>query len=82
MHVSSKELLDIQVTIDSGFTLKRVRDMIRTYGTMQMVDWLQMVYKTTNKIWPNSNKTLLRYSDFCFRLAEIRPLLSAGLGID
>ena len=30
--VSSKEFLDIQATIECGFTLKRVRDMIRTYS--------------------------------------------------
>ena len=30
--VSSKEFLDIQATVESGFTLKRVRDMIRTYS--------------------------------------------------
>ena len=29
---SSKEFLDIQATIECGFTLKRVRDMIRTYS--------------------------------------------------
>ena len=28
---SSKEFLDIQVTVECGFTLKRVRDMKRTY---------------------------------------------------
>ena len=32
MPAPSKEFLDIQVTIESGFTLKRVRDMIRTYS--------------------------------------------------
>ena len=30
---SSKEFLDIQATIECGFTLKRVRDMTRTYST-------------------------------------------------
>ena len=30
--VSSKEFLDIQATIESGFTLKRIRDIIRTYN--------------------------------------------------
>ena len=34
MPVSSKEFLDIQATIECGFTLKRVRDMIRTYSGM------------------------------------------------
>ena len=29
---SSKEFLDIQVTIECEFALKRVRDMIRTYS--------------------------------------------------
>ena len=29
-----KEALDIQVTIECGFTLKRVRDMIITYSQM------------------------------------------------
>ena len=31
MPASSKEFLDIQATIECGFTLKRVRDMTRTY---------------------------------------------------
>ena len=30
MPVSSKEFLDIQATIECGFTLKRIRDMTRT----------------------------------------------------
>ena len=29
---SSKEFLDIQATVECGFTLKRVRDMTRTYS--------------------------------------------------
>ena len=29
---SSKEFLDIQATIECGFTLKRVRDMTKTYS--------------------------------------------------
>ena len=32
MPVSSKEFLDIQATIECGFTLKHVREMIRTYS--------------------------------------------------
>ena len=31
---SSKEFLDIQATIECGFTLKRVRDMTRTYSLL------------------------------------------------
>ena len=32
MPASSKEFLDIQATIECGFTLKCVRDMIKTYS--------------------------------------------------
>ena len=34
---SSKEFLDIQATRASRFTLKRVRDMIRTYSQIQNI---------------------------------------------
>ena len=33
---SSKEFLDIQATIECGFTLKCVRDMIRTYSEIKV----------------------------------------------
>ena len=33
---SSKKFLDIQATIECGFTLKCVRDMIRTYSLTQV----------------------------------------------
>ena len=37
---SSKEFLDIQATIECGFTLKRVRDMTRTYShNMHVLDF-------------------------------------------
>ena len=35
---SSKEFLDIQATIECGFTLKRVRDMIKTYSQIHRTD--------------------------------------------
>ena len=35
---SSKEFLDIQATVECGFTLKRVRDMTRTYSQMHRTD--------------------------------------------
>ena len=35
---SSKEFLDIQATIECGFTLKHVRDMTRTYSQMHRTD--------------------------------------------
>ena len=34
---SSKKFLDIQATIECGFTLKRVRDMARTYSHSVLV---------------------------------------------
>ena len=34
--VSSKKFLDIQATIECGFTLKRVCDMIRTYKEIRV----------------------------------------------
>ena len=36
--LSSKNFLEIQATIECRFTLKRVRDMIRTYGQMHRTD--------------------------------------------
>ena len=35
---SSKEFLDIQATVECGFTLKSVRDMTRTYSQMHRTD--------------------------------------------
>ena len=46
---SSKEFLDIQATIECGFTLKRVRDMIKTYSQMQRTDKYS---KHSSIIWP------------------------------
>ena len=46
---SSKEFLDIQATIECGFTLKRVRDMIRTYSQMHRTDKYS---QHSSIIWP------------------------------
>ena len=46
---SSKEFLDIQATIECGFTLKRVRDMIRTYSQMHHTDKYS---QHSSIIWP------------------------------
>ena len=42
--VSSKEFLDIQATIECGFTLKRVRDIIKTYS-LKIVFKIKTGYK-------------------------------------
>ena len=46
---SSKEFLDIQATIECGFTLKRVRDMIKTYSQMHRTDKYS---QDSSIIWP------------------------------
>ena len=46
---SSKEFLDIQATIECGFTLKRVRDMIKTYSQMHRTDKYS---QHSSSIWP------------------------------
>ena len=35
---SIKEFLDIQATVESGFTLKSIRHMTRTYSVMHRTD--------------------------------------------
>ena len=44
-----KEFLDIQAIIEGGFTLKRVRDMIRTYGQRHLTDKYS---HRSSVIWP------------------------------
>ena len=47
-HVSSKELLDIQENIEYGFTLKRVRDMIKKYS---QVLFIHLSFKYIHQSW-------------------------------
>ena len=49
MPVSSKELLEFKATIEWGFTLKRVLDIIRTYGQIHSTDTFSQ-HKSI--IWP------------------------------
>ena len=46
---SSKEFLDINATIEHGFTLKRVGDIIRTYSLMHRTDKYS---QNKSIIWP------------------------------
>ena len=46
---SSKEFLDIQATMECEFTLKRIRDMTRTYSQMQRTDKYS---EHSSIIWP------------------------------
>ena len=54
--VSSKEFLDIQTTIECGFTVKRVRGMIKTYShNVRLLKQLESGFKRTinwNKCHP------------------------------
>ena len=50
---SSKEFLDIQATVECGFTLKRVRDMTRTYSQMHRTDKYSEHSSIIWPVWPN-----------------------------
>ena len=50
---SSKEFLDIQANIESGFTLKRVRDMKRTCSQMYPTDKYSEHISLIWPVWPN-----------------------------
>ena len=49
MPASSKEFLDIQATIECGFTLKCIRDVTRTYHQMHCTDKYS---QQSSIIWP------------------------------
>ena len=49
----SKEFLDIQATIECEFTLKCVRDMIRTYSQFHRTDKYPEHSSITWSVWPN-----------------------------
>ena len=51
--VSSKEFLDIQATIECGFTMKRVRDMIRAYSQMDRIDKYSQQNSIIWSVWLN-----------------------------
>ena len=46
---SSKEFLDIQATVECGFILKLVRDMIKTYNQMHRKDKYSQL---SSILWP------------------------------
>ena len=50
---SSKEFLEIQATIESGFTLRRVRDMTRTYSQMHRTNKYSKQNSIIWPVWPN-----------------------------
>ena len=48
-----EEFLGIQTTIEYGFTLKRVRDMIRTHSQMHCTDKYSQHSSIIWPVWPN-----------------------------
>ena len=50
---SSKGFFDIQATIECGFTLKRVRDMIRRYSQMHRADKYSQHSSVIWPVWQN-----------------------------
>ena len=50
---SSKEFLEIQATIECAFTLKRVREMTRTYSQMHRTDKYSEHSSIIWPVWPN-----------------------------
>ena len=53
MPASSKEFLDIHATMERGFTLKHIRDMIRTYNQMQQTDKYSQHSSIIWSVWIN-----------------------------
>ena len=53
MPASSKELRNIQTTIECEFTLKRVRDMKRTYSQMHRTYKHSEHFSIVWSVWPN-----------------------------
>ena len=51
--VLSKELLDIQATIECGFTLIHVRDMIKIYNQMHRTDKYSQHSSVIYPVWLN-----------------------------
>ena len=50
MPASSKEFLDIQATIECGFTLKHVRDMTRTYSQRNVSTFITFMFFWKNDV--------------------------------
>ena len=74
---SSKEFLDIQATIECGFNLKSIRDMIRTYSQLHCTDKYSEHSLIICSFWPNGRVFVYELSgsgfesscsDFSFRL--------------
>ena len=68
--VSSKEFFDIQATIECGFTLKRVSEMIRTYSQTEIV--LPFFMSSSKNLKPKKLKIKLKLVFLTLTTAVIR----------
>ena len=65
-HACSKRFLDIQSTIECGFTLKRVRDMIRTCNQMHRTDKYLQHSAIIWSVWLNGPVPVYKLSGCAF----------------
>ena len=72
MPVSSKEFLDIQATMECAFTLKHVRDMIRTYS--QIAFYITFIFKNFLK----KSNNLIPTSVVAFLQEQLYSLLNSS----
>ena len=85
---SSKEFLDIQATVECGFTLKRVRDMTRTYSQVISVlyDYVSQMQNEGTDCGnvPRSKKQLIDLSRSSLMVTEVGDILACNkeLNID
>ena len=60
----SKEFLDVQATIECGFNLKHVRDMVRTYSWASKILFTSFIHAVLSKIFGKSPWYLLFLNDW------------------
>ena len=66
--VSKKEFLGIQATPECGLSLKRVRDMTKTYRQMHGVDNYSQLSLIIWPVWVNRLSVSLRTKCLCVRV--------------
>ena len=65
--VSRKEFLVVQATMECGFSLKRVRHIVRTYPQMNRTDKYSRHSSIIYPIWLNSSVLFYKVSDSGFK---------------
>ena len=70
----SEEFLDIQATIECGFTLKRARDMIRRYSQMHRTDKYSEHSSIIWSVWPNGGVFVYELSGWFWVRVQLQSL--------